>query len=162
MDCKEFRESLDFYADGELAPEAEAAARLHLNECAACRRAEAELLRLRRALKRTVAQHQPPPELVRRVEALIGAHRPHRLWQRRISLPAPVFALLLVATLLVGLGVASLRRAPPGKQSASVQPEQKPPAPAPAPQGNLDLARFDHGERATIYKVRRTQAGDAQ
>ena len=76
MDCKEFRESLDFYADGELAPEAEAAARLHLSECAACRRAEAELLRLRRALKRTVAQHQPPPELVRRVEALTGARKP--------------------------------------------------------------------------------------
>jgi anti-sigma factor RsiW len=160
MDCKEFRESLDFYADGELAPEAETAARLHLNECAACRRAEAELLRLRRALKHTVVQHQPPPELVRRVEALTSSRWQRRLWQMRVSVPAPVFALLLVAALLVGLGVASLRRATPNKQSAGAQPEQK--LPAPAPQGQLDLARFDHGERATIYKMRRTQASDAQ
>ena len=160
MDCKEFRESLDFYADGELAPEAEAAARLHLNECAACRRAEAELLRLRRALKRTVAQHQPPPELVRRVEALTGARWQSRLWQMRVSLPAPVFALLLVAMLLVGLGSASLRRRT--TQSASVPPELKPVAPANTTPHGLDLARFDHGERAAIYKVRRTPTGDAQ
>jgi len=161
MDCKVFRESLDLYADGELAPEAEADARLHLSECASCRRAEAELLRLRHALKRTVAQHEPPPELVRRVEALTGAHGQRRLWQMRISLPAPVFALLLVAALFVGLVGASLRRAPQSRQSAS-SPERQPIAPADTVPGGLDLARFDHGERATIYKVRRTQAGATQ
>lgn len=157
MDCKEFREALDFYTDGELAPETAAAARLHLSECPACRRAEAELLRLRRALKRTVAQHQPPPELVRRIEALTSPRWRRSLWQTRVSLPAPVFALLLVAALIIGLGVASLRRSPTIKPEAAAQPVVPPGAPAPAPQGSLDLARFDHGERATIYKVRRTQ-----
>jgi anti-sigma factor RsiW len=161
MDCKAFRESLDLYADGELAPEALADARLHLSECAACRRTEAELLRLRRALKRTVAQHEPPPELVRRVEALTGARRAHQLWQMRISLPAPVFALLLVAALLVGLGGASLRRARQSEQSAS-SPTRQTTAPVETAPDSLDLARFDHGGRATIYKVRRTQTGTAQ
>lgn len=157
MDCKEFREAMDFYADGELAPEAAAAARLHLSECAACRRAEAELLRLRRALKRTVAQHDPPPELVRRVQMLTRPRWRRLLWQTRISLPAPVFALLLVAALIVGLGIASLRRAAPVKPAAATR-TPAPVAPAPVSPGSLDLARFDHGERAAIYKVRRAPA----
>jgi anti-sigma factor RsiW len=162
MDCKEFRESLDLYADGELAPEAEATARVHLNECAACRRAEAELLRLRRALKRTVAQQQPPPELVRRVAALTNP-RWRLLWQRRVSLPAPVFALLLlVVALLVGTVGATLRQKSKSKQSAAAPPVAKQIAPANPPQSGLDLARFDHGARATIYKIRRTQTDDAQ
>jgi anti-sigma factor RsiW len=160
MDCKEFRESLDLYADGELAPAAEATARVHLQECAACRRAEAELLRLRRALKLTVAQHQPPPELVRRVAALTRP-RPS-LWRRRISLPAPVFALLLVAALLVGTVGATLRRKSESRQSATSTPAEKQLAPINTLPGGLDLARFDHGARATIYKVRRTQTSATQ
>jgi predicted anti-sigma-YlaC factor YlaD len=163
MDCKEFRESLDLYADGELAPEAEATARVHLHECAACRRAEAELLRLRRALKRTVAQQEPPPELVRRVAALTNP-RWRLLWQRHVSLPAPVFALLLllIVALLVGTVGATLRQQSKSKQSAVAPPVAQQIAPANQPQSGLDLARFDHGARATIYKIRRTQTDGAQ
>ena len=71
MDCKEFRELLDLYVDGELSPEAMTAASVHLSECEPCRRVKAELLVLRRALKSVVAQHQPPPELAGNVHHII-------------------------------------------------------------------------------------------
>ncbi len=77
MDCKEFREVLDLYIDAELAPERMTAALAHLSECAACERAEKELLRLRRALKLAVSQHQPPDELRLRVRRLSQP-----LWRR--------------------------------------------------------------------------------
>ncbi len=46
-DCKQMREVLDLYVDGELSPEATGVARLHINDCAACRPAERKLLLLR-------------------------------------------------------------------------------------------------------------------
>lgn len=67
MDCKEFREVLDLYLDAELSPEAMAAARGHLSECGRCHRVEAELLRLRQAVKQVVTQYQPPADLARRI-----------------------------------------------------------------------------------------------
>ena len=40
MDCKNLRELLDLYVDGELSPEAKVQAETHLAECRSCQRAE--------------------------------------------------------------------------------------------------------------------------
>jgi predicted anti-sigma-YlaC factor YlaD len=70
MDCKEFRELVDFYVDGELSPETTLSARAHLEGCGACSRVEQQLLRLRGAVKRVVNEIAPPPELETRVKNL--------------------------------------------------------------------------------------------
>ena len=176
MDCKEFREILDLYADHELSPDASTEARIHLKECPSCRRAERELLRLRRALKLTVAQHQPPPDLVNAVRRIaqprwrrllgignqaadagtvVQSDRP--LWRENIRLPIPVFVLLLVAIVTFGIFSARLRMTGAPQSSAGVQSkavaikpvEQRSPVEA------ADVSRFDHGGRASLYKEQR-------
>jgi anti-sigma factor RsiW len=172
MDCKEFREVLDLYIDAELAPERMTAAQAHLSECAACERAEKELLRLRRALKLAVSQHQPPDELVLRVRRLSQpfwrrllpaqdsekvderrAQNKHPSWRKSVTLPLPVFALLLLAVVVLGVWSISLRASRERPQEAASSHLQ--PAPGRATEHVEDLSRFDRGERATIYKVRR-------
>lgn len=96
MDCKEFREALDLYADGELGAEAVAAANAHVSECEPCRKAHQKLLRLRRAVQQAARAHRAPSELEQRIRAhLAPAWRP--VWAR-----VAVFALLLFALLGVG------------------------------------------------------------
>jgi anti-sigma factor RsiW len=170
VDCKEFREVLDLYVDDELSPDAASVARLHLAECAACRVAEREMLRLRGALKLAISKHEPPPELVSAVRDTYrpwwrerlrdtGARRVSRharqFWRRQVALPAPVFALLVVA--LVGFGIISLRLRsaqpqPPAARSAPARATHAASAPTEA---SFDFARFDQGGRASLYKERR-------
>ena len=195
MDCKEFRESLDLYVDGELSADAMAAASVHLNECPACHRAKEELLRLRLALKSVVAQHQPPPNLVYHIHHFFLPFWPRQLlrlreklragglnlitpsqelaekahaekaplWRRKIALPIPVFATLLLALVALGFWSAYLRLArPPAAETGRInttQPESEPPQ---APEAGIDFSRFDRGERAAIYKVRRAQEGSVK
>ncbi len=63
MYCKRLRELLDLYVDGELSAEATEAARLHLMECADCRRAERQLSLLRMGIRGAMAQYRPPVAL---------------------------------------------------------------------------------------------------
>jgi Putative zinc-finger len=195
MDCKEFRELLDLYVDGELSPEAMTAASVHLSECAPCRRVKAELLVLRRALKSVVAQHQPPPELAGNVHYIYqatwrklffqarkqaikvfdslstrrqptGSRNPRAktpLWKRRVALPAPVFALLLLCVFALALWSIVLRpaeapRPPVTTKGRDTQTASAPPQPA---REAFDISRYDRGQRASIYKVRREQSADA-
>jgi hypothetical protein len=168
VDCKEFREVLDLYVDEELSPDAMTAARLHLAECASCRAAERELLRLKRALKIVVSKHQPPPELLGAVrdiyqpwwrKLLRGAGasgeatsaRP--FWRRKVVLPAPVFASLLLAFVAFGLWLARLQTSRPPQPAARSAPT-KPPAPQQT-DAAFDFGRFDQGGRASLYKERR-------
>ncbi len=184
MDCKEFRESADRYIDGELSREAMTSAIVHLEECASCRRVVRELLGLRRAVQTAVARHQPPPDLVNNIHLLIGS--PWRrlmprvtrhfappdttrtdlpLWKSRVAVPAPVFILLLVVLVTLGVWAASMRRATLLSGEAPGEPKRTAaavPAPARSPEGGLDLTSFDRGERASIYKVRRPDQGARQ
>jgi anti-sigma factor RsiW len=75
MDCKEFRERLDRYVDGELSAESASEAREHSKGCASCAKAEAGLKHLRSSLKRVVNRHQPPPELEREVLRTLRSRR---------------------------------------------------------------------------------------
>lgn len=176
MDCKEFRESLDLYVDGELTAQASLSARAHLDVCTACRRVERQLAALRRAVKRVVNQHEPPSELTHDVFAIIkpgqrqpiprlpgrptmiagaGTKIPFR--QKKIAVPAPAFALVLIAVAVLSGWVISMRS---GSPSLTMPTGVKQAAPGPSASPGLkgfDLTRFDRGEPAAIYKVRLTQ-----
>jgi hypothetical protein len=102
MDCKEVREMLDLYVDGELSADAAASASVHLNECTPCRRAHQELLRLRRAVKHVVAQHEPPPDLALRIQRYLFSP-----WRRAL---APALVIFLALASLAGLGRISAAR----------------------------------------------------
>lgn len=168
MDCKEFREVLDLYADEELSPDAMTAARLHLAGCASCRAAERELLRLRRALKLAVSKHQPPPELVGavrdiyqpwwrkllRVASASGEPDGSRpFWSRKVMLPVPAFMFLLLA--LVGFGLLAARLQTTRPERPVVRSAPPTPATPPPNEAAFDFARFDRGARASLYKEKR-------
>lgn len=81
MDCKNLREVLDLYVDGELSPEAVVQAEVHLAECVSCRNAVARLNQLRRVVKTTVGQYQPTPQLVDRVrQSTVSRLRHPKIW----------------------------------------------------------------------------------
>lgn len=67
MDCRQVREVLDGYVDGELSEAARSATEAHLAECAACTQAAARLERLRHAVRQAVAAHEPSAALLANV-----------------------------------------------------------------------------------------------
>jgi hypothetical protein len=67
MNCKQFRESLDCYVDGELSAAGADAADVHRRECPACDHAVTSLLGMRTSLKQVVASATVPAELRERV-----------------------------------------------------------------------------------------------
>ena len=170
MDCKEFREILDIYVDDELSPDALTAARVHLGECASCRRVEKRLLQLRSNLKKAVSHDQPPADLVKAVSEItrprwrrsrglaVGSNDIREgadsiSWRGRIRLPIPVFAIILLATFaLGGLLVVGVRpRA--GQVSKSTTPIQSQRGPSSVEADYF--SRFDHGGRASLYTAPR-------
>lgn len=91
MDCKNIREILDLYIDGELSPEATIQAEAHLAECPACRNTVAGLNRLRQAVRTAVGQYQPTSQLLDRVrQSTISPWRRPRTW---VSIAATVLLL---------------------------------------------------------------------
>src|ERR1044071_20933 len=139
MDCKEFRERLDLYVDGELSAESAEAARGHLKGCPSCSKAEAGLRHLRSSLKRVVNRHRPPPGLEVETLRALRARQSARagrvfdesrrdgtpVWRAKVVVPVPFLALLVLSVVaLVGwllfarAGVATRRTAQPGEASA--------------------------------------------
>ena len=159
MNC-DFTKKISQLIDNELSEEEAQLARAHLATCALCQRAHEDFLHLRGEIKAYVAA----PDLIAngRVLGRILAFGKPTLWSRSVALPVPAFALLLIAFVSLGIWTAFLRQPGPTKTE---KPEKVLTVPAPLPQepqGALDLARFDKGERATLYKVRRTNQGDVE
>lgn len=94
MDCKNVREILDLYVDGELSPEAIVQAETHLAECVACKTAVSHLIRLRQTVKTVVGQYQPPAQLVDRIRQSTFSR-----WRRPAAWAPAVATVLLVAVL---------------------------------------------------------------
>lgn len=174
MDCKEFRELVDLYIDSELSPEATISAHAHLEGCIACRRVEQRLTLLRRMVKRAVGRHEPPPGLAHKVRRLAlpawrrlipGLHTMEQpvtrsaetkisFWRRKVAVPAPVFALLLAAVVATaGWIIYTQPSIPQPASRTSVRKVAPAPTASDSVQG-VDMAQFDRGERAAIYKVR--------
>ena len=104
MDCKNIREILDLYVDGELSPEATVQAEAHLAECSACRNTVAGLNRLRQAVRTAVGQYQPTSQLVDRVRhSSISRWRRPRTW-------VPTAATVMLFT-VVSLYIPQIRAA---------------------------------------------------
>lgn len=101
MDCKEFREAMDLYVDGELAEGAVAAADMHLAECDRCRLVHRQLTDLRRRVREVVRVVPMPPALEARIRARIFP-----AW-RTVWAPAALAAVLLLALLFAGLNPAA-------------------------------------------------------
>ena len=94
MDCKNIREILDLYVDGELSPEANVQAEAHLAECVACRNTVARLKRLRQAVKTAVGQYRPTAQLVDQVRQSTIS------WRRRPTTWVPVAATALLIAVM--------------------------------------------------------------
>lgn len=175
MDCKEFRERLDRYVDGELSGADLEEARAHAEVCASCVKAEAGLRHLRSSLKRVVNRHQPPAELEREVLRSLrsrGHERAGRagrpldenrrvrtpVWRAKVIVPAPFLALLLLS--LVALAGWLFFARGPAREEVSTKrpmPTVSPASPVEA-SGGFDFSRYYHGERASIRVVRRADA----
>jgi len=113
MDCRQVREVLDCFVDGELSAAAQAATEAHLAECQACARVAVRLGHLRHAVRRAVTVHDPPEALVASVQRVIRpAWTLGGLRTGALGLTA-VAALLLVA---LALGMR-----PPGVRSRLVE-----------------------------------------
>jgi len=169
MDCKEFRERLDRYVDGELAGADADEAREHLKSCASCARAEAGLRHLRSSLKRVVNRHRAPPELEvkvlrslrsrKRVPAGVASDESRRVgmpvWRANVVVPVPFLALLVLSVVALA-GWLIFARGPAREEVSTKRPV---PAASPAPNGEapggLDFSRYSRGERASIQVVRR-------
>lgn len=160
MDC-DFTEKISQLIDDELSEEEAKDVSSHLATCEACRRAHEDFLRWRGEIQSYAAA----PDLIAQRQALrriVASGKPSP-WKRRIALPVPAFALLLIAVVSFGIWAAFLRQRPATKTEKN--PERVLTMPAPARQdarGVLDLARFDRGDRATLYKVRRTNQGGVE
>lgn len=184
MNCKEFRELMDVYVDNELSADAMSSGSAHLSDCQACERAHYELLRLRSALKDSVARHTPSLELMQSVRGIMEPTWPQPVarlfralgvgqkltpgaegndkrlgfWKQRVPVPAPIFvAFLLAAIALVGW-LVSLRLARPSRDIVRdrIVQEQGPMV----SNETVDLSRFDHQQRAALYKVRRSSPAE--
>lgn len=103
MDCKQFREALEYYVHGELSADAAAAADAHRRECPRCDRVMGRLLSLRGEVKRVVNMDAPPPLLEQRVRTAL---RPR--WMTGWDPAAPIGLRRTAAAALVVLGLATL------------------------------------------------------
>jgi anti-sigma factor RsiW len=161
MDCH-FTEKISLLVDGELGEEDAKETAAHLSTCVACQRAHDDFLLLRREINSYASE---PDTLAQRraLQWILVSEKPP-FWRRSIRLPVPAFALLLAAVIALGAWLVFLRQTSHALAEAETQPRKVlwKPAPTPGKQDALDLARFDTGERAAIYKVRRAGQGDVE
>ncbi len=154
MSC-EFTEKISLLIDGELNEREAKEATAHLAACRICQRAHEDFLRVSHRIK----SYAPATDAVAQRRALlkIMATEKPPFWRRSVPLPAPVFALMLIGLAALGVWVASMRRAAP-PPAAGNKPGRVLTVPAPDTKDKAtDLARFDRGGRAAIYKVRRAE-----
>jgi anti-sigma factor RsiW len=154
MSCN-LTEKVSLLIDGELAQDEAEQIKKHIAVCSICNRASEDFLSLRQQIKSY--EFEPDREARRQALARILASEPVSLWRKKLALPVPIFALVML-TMMVFAGWAIFLRATPKPLPPGIRPVNKASdaMPAPAPQNNFDLSRFDHGQRAEIYTARRT------
>jgi anti-sigma factor RsiW len=160
MECN-FTETISLLIDGALSIRETAQARNHITSCPECRRAMDEFLGLRETLK---AYTLPGDDLSqRRVLNTIFSSERIRLWARRVSVPAPVIALILISFIALGTWSITARVwKAPSTPIATPSATQAGAADRPSTQIGIELSRLDHGGRAVIVKAPKTAGGEAQ
>jgi anti-sigma factor RsiW len=138
--------------DGELSEEESGPLVEHIAACPVCRQAREDFIALRRQIRSYEIRRDPAAER-KAFRKILGAES-DPIWRRRIAVPAPAFALLVLAVVALASWsvVAGLRsaRSPLGPPGIA---RDGPPA-ASHPEA-IDFSRYDRGERAVIYKTRR-------
>jgi anti-sigma factor RsiW len=107
MRCEEIENLVHPYLDGELVGEEAAHVEAHVGACAACRERVAFQSRfkadLRAKLRSRAARPEPPPRLLAAVRAGLDHADQRRSWRRA----APVAALMVAASAVLGVGLSS-------------------------------------------------------
>jgi hypothetical protein len=161
MDC-EFLERVSLLVDEEMSREESEHVRRHIAACAVCRRAEQDFLLVRQEIRSygTARDSQSARQALREITGGKGTS----WWGKKIALPAPAFALmaLLVIALLSWSLVRSIPFAPGTRERAAKPPVIDKPAINQPGASQADFSRYDRGERAVIYKARRTASGSLE
>lgn len=147
MDCH-WSQKVSQLIDEELSPEQAAETRIHLSECEDCHQAYDDFVQLQQELRGHDFQIDPFAR-ERVLRKAFASHAPP-FWRRKVALPVPVMALMLVAVVCLGLWLAFRRPQTPELPTVRTIPAAKTPQ-------TFDLTRFDHGKRATIEKVKQTE-----
>jgi hypothetical protein len=154
MDCQ-FTEKISLLVDGELSEKEAAETEAHLKTCPDCRLLKNDFLFFRREIKDSMREAFTGAENI----GLNPKAKQKSLWQRQISFPVPVFALVLIALTAFGIWRVSFRSNqnsnPPKAENSTETIRGEKEA---MQQNEFSLARFDAGGRAEIYTVKRTTA----
>ena len=150
MNC-DFTDRVSLLIDGQLAPAEVKQMRQHLTECLVCHQMEHDFLVLRDQIRSYEFETEPLAQKRTLLHVLASQKVP--LWQRRIALPAPVFALVVVVLLVLTWSLLIRGERSPAPVRVGNAPGQT----GQAEQGGVDFSQYDHGERAVIYKVRSSQ-----
>jgi anti-sigma factor RsiW len=157
MSC-DFSEKVSLLIDRELSPSQAEQMRKHLTECQECQQVEQNFLELRRQIRSY--EFDPDPVAQRQTLWRVMASRNVPLWRRPVTLPAPIFGVVVVALLILGAWYGfvrtTTRQSPqPGQRVNIIPLEGYPEA------GAIDLSRFDTGKRALVYKQRRDELNES-
>ncbi|MEE8586332.1 MAG: zf-HC2 domain-containing protein [Acidobacteriota bacterium] len=144
MTCPElFKVSLRM--DGELPPAQEAQLRTHLADCRECGQAWQDFTALRRQMQAVTAGAANHADDV--LKRILSPSKPG-FWRRRIAVPAPLAAAAALLLAALAVWTATMR---PGQTTLPPLPSGLE-AQFPSHPEGFDLARFDQGGRALIFK----------
>lgn len=152
MNC-EFTEKVSSLIDGELSAEESERVRTHIAVCASCKAAREDFLLLRREIKDS-AFIFAPDKGARRTENSGNGF----IFGRKITLPAPIFAALLLTLIAVSGSLISskLKRSEQIITGGTIKKSSDTDDNEPKSSNAESIAKFDGGGRAEIY-VRRNQ-----
>jgi hypothetical protein len=155
MSC-DFTDRVSLLLDGELSPADAQNTRTHMTGCRPCQQVEQDFLRLRQHIRSF--ELETDPIVQRQILWKVLASRSVPLWRRRIALPAPIIAIVVVSWMVLGILFILTRATSPTPDGI----RHIGPVPGGALKteaGETDLSRFDRGERAMVYKERRSETG---
>ncbi|MEW6128181.1 MAG: zf-HC2 domain-containing protein [Acidobacteriota bacterium] len=147
MECQ-FIEQISLLIDGELNEADARQIRAHLATCAVCQQAQADFLSLRQAVQ--AAPHAPDAIAQQRTLTRILTNERTPLWRRKIAMPAPAFALLMLAFVALSFWMVASRINPAPQTGVQISPPSRREVTQNAASA-FDLSKFDRGERAVIY-----------
>jgi hypothetical protein len=142
MNC-EFSEKVSAFIDEELSEAESNQIKKHISECADCQNLEKDFLFFRRQIK------QSATEEFEQTQAIYGERK--SLLKRNISLPAPVFSILILVLLSLSVWFlfSSINK---NRQNLSQVNTEENTFPKKVKTANeTSLARFDTGGKAEIY-----------
>lgn len=149
MNC-EFAEKVSMLIDGELAESESQKVLAHIADCTECREMQEDFLFFRKQIKETAASFNIAEQA--QVQTLLPA-APHKWWEKGISIPVPILALILLMLGVFGVWVwlSDFHRDKEFAVNTPVKPAVTAPAKAEQGLNEMSLARFDTGGRAEIY-----------